>query len=83
MTPSEIIRAAIPSATDDLCDHILWGRTTFPASTSAKTLYRAASRFSRAKDKGQILCDHCDNIALEKRFICLQCHDFITQVRNT
>lgn len=72
-----IIRSAIPNATDEICEHILWGRTTYPMGViTARSLYGAAKRFDRANKKNIRLCDFCDRIVRENRTecdICAQC----------
>jgi len=79
MTPADCIRAAIPGASDDLCEHIVWGRTPFPfAKLSARDFYKAASRFRRAADHGIKLCDLCDNIAVDG-WTCQACTDALSQ----
>lgn len=74
MTGDEIVRAAIPDASESLCSHILWGRTPFPMGrVTARDLYRAASAFRRAKEHGFQLCDHCHNPAEPGKFECRRC----------
>lgn len=76
MTPADIIRAAIPGATDSDVEHVVWGRTAFPmASVSARDLYRAASRLQRATANGIRLCDFCDRIARTGDWMCVSCDD--------
>lgn len=65
MTPAQIVRAAIPGAEDDVCEHVLWGMTPFPCGPiTAQDIYRAASRLRRASAKGIRLCDWCHRIAM-------------------
>lgn len=60
----DVIRAAIPGADDDLCEHVLWSRTPFPIEApDARSLYRAADRVQRAARSGRRLCDFCDRDA--------------------
>lgn len=75
MRIEQIIRAAMPEATDADCEHVLWGMTPFPAgAVSARTLYRAASRARRASQNGILLCDWCDNKRSEGRgTLCESC----------
>lgn len=74
MTPAQIIRGAIPDASDALCEHILWGRTPYPCGQiTAKSLYRAASRLRRAAESGRHLCDFCDNLAEAGSDLCGDC----------
>jgi hypothetical protein len=76
MTPAHCIRAAIPGASDELVDHIVWGRTPFPfAKLGARDFYKAASSWRRAAAKGIQLCDHCHNIASADAWTCQQCWD--------
>ena len=74
LTMSDCIRSAIPDASSDLCDHIIWSRTPYPfAKLSAKELYKAASGYQRASASGIILCDMCDRIALKDLWCCERC----------
>lgn len=74
MNFKEIIKKAIPDANDAICDHILWGRTPFPfVKMGARTLYKAASGFSRACNNNRILCDFCHNEAKTKEAVCEKC----------
>lgn len=71
---SELIRAAIPGASDDLCEHILWNRTPFPLTKlSAQKVYKAASTFTRAFKNGIDLCDFCDNKITTYKCMCNKC----------
>lgn len=63
MRTEQIIKAAIPDATPELCGYIVWNRTPFPFELDARMLYKAASTFRRASEKGRTLCDFCDNEA--------------------
>lgn len=83
MTPNEIVRTAIPNASDGLVDHILWGRTSFPfTKINAKMLYKSATGFKRATDNKLTLCDMCDNIAITGKYICTKCLTSIRRVNN-
>jgi len=74
MTPFDCIRAAIPEASDALCDHIMWGRTPFPfAKLGAREFYKAASRYQRAASNNIRLCDFCDRLADHDRWTCAPC----------
>jgi hypothetical protein len=74
MTGAEIVRAAIPGASAELCEHILWGRTPFPVGrVTARDLYQAPSRFHRAMVKKVQLCDFCDRIVQEDAYLCETC----------
>lgn len=76
MTPADCIRAAIPDATDELVDYIVWGRSPFPFKRlGARDFYKAASGFKRASDRGIRLCDHCNNIAINEEWCCQKCAD--------
>ena len=71
---SQIIRAAMPSASDADCEHVLWGRTPYPVgSVTARSLYLAASRYRRACANGIRLCDFCDNVAVGDEWACRHC----------
>ena len=85
MTPHDIVRAAIPSADEDLCAHIILGRTGFPSfwktDNPAREIYQAARRFSRAEANGRQLCDHCDNEVVGEIYVCLPCGIALGRVR--
>jgi hypothetical protein len=83
MTPYEIIRKAIPGASDGLCEHVLWGRTPFPCGAiTARSLYSAARRVKRAADHGHELCDLCDNVVTGDGFACDSCLSILEQCRK-
>jgi len=74
MLITEIIRNSIPEANDELCEHILWGRTPYPVGAiTTKSLYQAANRYKRARDNGIRLCDFCDKIAMPHKCVCSSC----------
>jgi hypothetical protein len=73
MSTSEIIKAVIPGASEDECGLILWSYTAFPFFLTAKSLYKAASRYKRAKAKGRVLCMCCPNEAEEGKHLCIKC----------
>ncbi len=80
MLINEIIRAAIPDASEAMCEYILWERTPFPVGKiTAKSLYRAAARTRRCSERGIKLCDFCDNIAVEGRWACVRCNEVLHQ----
>ncbi len=73
-TAAEIVRAAIPDATEATCEHVLWGMTPFPCgSVFPKQIFRAASRLRRAEANGVRLCDHCDQMAMLGEWLCTGC----------
>lgn len=73
MQIQDVIRAAIPDADENLCEHVIWGRTPYPCrALSAKDIYRAAHRLKRATDAGRRLCDWCDRLAVQGS-ICNTC----------
>ena len=83
MTPAEIIRKAIPKASDELCEDILWSRTSYPAGKlTAQVLYKAANRFLRAYKNKIRLCDLCDTEALPGYYNCITCAGLLLQVRR-
>jgi hypothetical protein len=74
MTPQHIVRAAIPGASDALCDYVLWERTPFPVGRiTAHSIYRAASRVKRAHEHKRTLCDFCDNEVTGEAHLCHRC----------
>jgi hypothetical protein len=85
MTGTEIVRAAIPDASDELAEHILWARTPFPVGrVSVRDLYLAASRYRRACANGRDLCDFCDRLVpAGERFLCDSCSAALGHSRDT
>ena len=74
MTFAAVIRAAIPDATDETCEFILFGRTPFPVgAVTAKSIYQAAARFRRANSNGLRLCEFCDRIVIPPSWTCPRC----------
>ena len=74
MLISDVIRAAIPGADSETCEFILWEMTPYPCGTiTAQSLYRAASRFQRAKNNKRRLCELCSNLAEEGKWNCTRC----------
>ena len=76
-----IIRAAIPDATDEACEWILWERTPYPiGAITARSVYKAAARIQRAAAGKKRLCELCDRLAEQEKFICQRCKDAISRV---
>ena len=83
-TFATVIQAAIPGADEALCDHVLCGRTPFPAGpVSAQMLYKAASTFGRAIKNNIRLCDWCDNPVQSGKDTCSRCADIFARMRNS
>ena len=86
MTPVEIVQKAIPGASDDLCSHIIWGRTGFPSfwktDNPAREIFQAARRFLRAEANGRQLCDHCDREVTDGNYCCPSCSGALEQARS-
>lgn len=80
MQISEIIRAAIPGAMDEVCEYVLWERTAYPfAKLTARDIYRAASRWKRARDAGNCLCEYCDRLASRGSRLCPSCANMLAR----
>ena len=83
MTPAQIIRAAIPAADEGLVDHIMWARTPFPCGrVTAQSIYRAASRWRRAGERGVELCEMCDRLAASGSYTCAVCTAALSRHRE-
>jgi hypothetical protein len=81
MLTREVIRKAIPEASDELCHDILWERTPFPmGKVTARSLYKAADRLRRANANGRQLCELCDNVARPGKFDCQSCDAAMRQL---
>jgi len=75
MKAADCIRVAIPGASDDLIEYIIWNRTPYPFKKIChRELYKAAHGYRRASERGSRLCDYCHNIAVEG-WICKKCDD--------
>lgn len=84
MNARQIVRAAIPDATDEVASHILWGRTAYPfcgPDDFARTLYRAASGWRRACDHKLRLCDLCNRVAAPESWTCTSCDEGLARCR--
>lgn len=80
LTFGEVIRRAVPEATEEFCEHILWGRTPFPVGRVTPTyIFRSAYRFNRACEKGITLCDFCDRVAIPGKSCCEICYSALNQ----
>lgn len=76
----DIIKGAIPNADESLCEYLLWGRTAYPfGKITARTIYKAANRYRRAKSKNLRLCEFCDRIAEANTMVCQKCHIALTR----
>ena len=94
MTAYDVVRNAIPDATDDLCEFIIWARTGYPSfwktDNPVKEIYQAANRWARAKQNGRRLCEYCDtgtNLGMEFSVvvgddICERCRAAQTRARE-
>lgn len=82
MNAKEIIGNAMgKSPSNEVVDHIVWGRTPFPfKEITAKHLYKAAHRFKRANDNNIILCDFCDNKAVID-YTCKKCRKALDRAK--
>lgn len=84
MNAEQIIKAAIPSATDELINYIVWGRTPFPfGPVSAKHLYKAASGYQRAMANNISLCELCDNKVPTGEYTCDRCESVLEKARKS
>ena len=74
MDAAKIVRAAIPDATLENIDYILWSRTPYPVGrVSARSLYKAARRLLRANNNDISLCETCNNRCDPKAICCDKC----------
>ena len=74
MQIQQVIRAAIPDATTEDCEWILWERTPYPCGgITARSIYKAASQFIRAVRNHLQLCVECHNKVSEGRCLCDKC----------
>lgn len=75
-----IIQKAIPNATEEFCEWLIWERTAFPFKPlTARELYKTASRVKRAKESQIRLCDLCDRIAEPGEYLCCNCKEVLKQ----
>ena len=77
MTAQDVIRNAVPGASDSFCEFILWSRTPFPfGAIDAKTLYKSTMTYHRAYKNKIELCELCDN-KVYKKGICKSHYDLL------
>jgi len=74
MNAKEIVGKAMKKTpSDEVVNHIVWGRTPFPfTAVTTKSLYKAADRLNRANNNNITLCDFCDNKA-DIDYTCNKC----------
>lgn len=84
VTALEIVRGAIPGASLEEADHVLWARTPYPCGRiTAQGLYRAASAWRRAAANGIKLCDWCHNKAEpQSSCLCDGCREVLARARE-
>lgn len=81
-TYADVIRAAMPDASQDECEWVLWERTPYPMGhVTARSLFKAASRFGRATASGIRLCELCNNRA-EDKWTCGACQRALAACRD-
>lgn len=74
MSAYDAVRAGWPGADDSICEFVIWGRTPFPfASVTHRDLFKAASRFRRALQRDEPLCELCDRHAMPGSDLCMRC----------
>ena len=74
MTWIEFARQALPDASDDLLDDLLWSRTAFPFC-DAKHTYSQLMHYKIMKSiHWGRMCDLCGNPITKKYGCCPQCH---------
>ena len=75
MNAVQIVRAAMPGASVEMCDFVIWERTPYPcAAVTPKSLFKAAARWRRASAAGRWLCSFCDNeIDAQQKWTCDTC----------
>jgi hypothetical protein len=79
-TFAQVVKAAVPGASDDFIEHIIWGRTPYPCGAiTAKSLYKAASQYNRAYQHHIRLCDWCHRPAELNDYMCKHCNDALRQ----
>lgn len=81
MNALTIVRKAIPEATTEVAEFIVWNRTTYPfEGLTARDIYKAADRWHRAHRNQKKLCTFCDRLAMPGRSqICERCRNALTQ----
>lgn len=82
MNAAAIIKAAIPGACSGTIDYIVWSRTAYPFKMTPRSLYRAASGWRRANEKGHRLCEFCDNLCAPEEYECAACRACLAEARR-
>ena len=79
----DVIRAAIPGAPKDLCEFILWERTSYPfGRLTAQKIFKAASGFARAGANGRALCEMCRRLSVPQKFLCERCQSALDNAQE-
>ena len=80
----EIVRAAVPDATDDFISYVLWERTPYPVgAVTAQQLYKAASGAARAYRNGILLCYFCHNkLEAPDKLVCSTCKKVVERAHD-
>lgn len=74
MDIQKVIRAAIPDATSEVCEWLIWERMPYPVGMiSARAVYKAAAMVRRAAAGKKRLCEFCDRLAEPGKAICHVC----------
>lgn len=83
-TIAEVVKAAIPDATPEIIDWVLWERTPYPCGkVSAKKIYKASSSFVRASVSGIKQCELCSKgRVFGEGFVCSRCKKQLARYRD-
>lgn len=78
MKIADVVKAAIPDASEADIDFVIWERTPFPMTKmNARDIYRAASGWNRAMQKGNRLCGWCERQVSLDEHTCERCRAII------
>jgi hypothetical protein len=82
MNALDVVRAAMPDATEEDAEFIVWARTPFPmVEGAARNIYRAASGWARATRNGRVLCDLCWRAVTGEGMTCETCMRMLEECR--
>lgn len=81
MTFLELAKAAMPGATDEEADYVLWNHTPFPFETSPRVLYKRVAGYRRACANGKRQCETCFRLAKGGDWNCERCAEILRGAR--
>lgn len=83
-TVASAVLAAIPDASEDVINYVVWERTPYPMGRiSVRSVYKAASQLFRAGKNRRQLCTFCHNQSMPGEWECKKCRDALDRCIHT